>query len=359
VAFPALRRGGGTGTRSPRRAGDSAHPLGRWLRAGGPIRVVGLAGAVVPGLVLIGLLIELIVKAIPAIEYSGLHFLTSSTWSFGSQYSTPVTTNGLTHMQSEEFGALPQILGTLATSAIALIIAVPVSVGAALLIVERLPRRLAGIVGGFLELLAGVPSVLVGLWGALTLGPIVAAHVSPLIADSLGRIPGLTGFFGGSTGNGQGLFTSGLVLAVMVIPIIASTSRDLIRSVPVLPREGAVALGMSDFECARKVTLPWVATGIFGAVVLGLGRALGETIAVAMVCGVALGSLPTNLYGAMVTIAANIIQNLETAITDPMDISAFAELALVLMVITLLTNVVATMLVRRVSGTTLPVGRGL
>jgi phosphate transport system permease protein len=107
------------------------------------------------------------------------------------------------------------------------------------------------------------------------------------------------------------------------------------------------------------VTLPWVASGIVGAIVLGLGRALGETIAVAMVCGVALGSLPTNLYGAMITIAANIVQNLETAITDPMDVSAFAELALALMVITLLTNVVATLLVRRVSGTALPVGRGL
>ena len=328
------------------------------MRGGGPIRVLGLGGAVVPGLVLIGLLIELVIKAIPAIGYSGLHFLTSSTWSFGSQYATPVTTNGLTHMQGEEFGALPQILGTLATSAIALIVAIPVSLGAALLIAE-LPGRVAGIVGAFLELLAGVPSVLVGLWGALTLGPIIAAHVSPLIADTVGRIPGLTGVFGQSTGSGQGLFTSGLLLAVMVIPIIASTSRDLIRGVPVLTREGAVALGMSDLECARKVTLPWIASGIVGAVVLGLGRALGETIAVAMVCGVALGTLPTNLYGAMITIAANIVQNLDTAITDPMDISAFAELALALMVITLLANVVATLLVRRVSGTAIPVGRGL
>ena len=312
----------------------------------------------VPGLVLIGLLIELVIKAIPAIGYSGLHFLTSSTWSFGSQYATPVTTNGLTHMQGEEFGALPQILGTLATSAIALIVAIPVSLGAALLIAE-LPGRVAGIVGAFLELLAGVPSVLVGLWGALTLGPIVAAHVSPLIADTVGRVPGLTGVFGQSTGSGQGLFTSGLLLAVMVIPIIASTSRDLIRGVPALTREGAVALGMSDLECARKVTLPWIASGIVGAVVLGLGRALGETIAVAMVCGVALGTLPTNLDGAMITIAATSVQNLDTAITDPMDISAFAELALALMVITLLTNVVATLLVRRVSGTAIPVGRGL
>jgi phosphate transport system permease protein len=107
------------------------------------------------------------------------------------------------------------------------------------------------------------------------------------------------------------------------------------------------------------VTLPCVASGIVGAIALGLGRALGETIAVAMVCGVALGTLPTNLYGAMITIAANIVQNLDTAITDPMDVSSFAELALVLLVITLLANVAATFLVRRVSGTALPVGRGI
>jgi phosphate transport system permease protein len=349
MGFPALRRSGGTATPSLRWPGGSA----------GPIRVLGLCGALVPGLVLLALLAELVLKAIPAIGYSGLHFVTSSVWSFGAEYGTPVKSQGLIHMPDEEFGALPEILGTLATSAIALIIAVPVAVGAALLIVERLPRRLATLVGGFLELLAGVPSVLVGLWAAVTLGPIVARYVSPLIARSVGSLPGFGGVFGGSTGHGQGLFTSGLVLAVMVIPIIAATSRDLIRGVPILPREGAIALGMSDLECARKVTLPWVGSGILGAVVLGLGRALGETIAVAMVCGVALGSLPTNLYGSMITIAANIVQNLETAITDPMDLSAFAYLALVLMVITLLTNVVAALLVRRVSGTALPVGRGL
>ena len=145
----------------------------------------------------------------------------------------------------------------------------------------------------------------------------------------------------------------------MIIPIIAATTRDLIRGVPILPREGAIALGMSDAETARRVTLPWVGAGIIGAVVLGLGRALGETIAVAMTCGVALGTLPTNLYGAMITIAANIVQFLDTAITDKMDISAFAALALMLMVITLAANVIARLLVRRVSGTALPVGRGL
>jgi phosphate transport system permease protein len=358
MAVSVPRHGGGTGTPSLRRPGGPWTWLRTWLRAGGAIRVLGFSGALVPALMLLAVLITLVIKAIPAIQYSGLHFITGRVWNFGAEFGTPVKSDGLTHLPDEDFGALPEILGTLATSAIALIIAVPVSIGAALMVVERLPRQLASIVGGFLELLAGVPSVLVGLWGALTLGPIVAKYISPLIAHSIGRVPGF-GWLGGDTGNGQGLLTSGLVLAVMVIPIVASTTRDLIRGVPILPREGAIALGMSDFETARKVTLPWVGAGILGAVVLGLGRALGETIAVAMVCGVALGSLPTNLYGAMITIAANIVQNLTTAITDPMDVSAFAYLALVLMVITLLANVVAALLVRRVSGTALPVGRGL
>jgi phosphate transport system permease protein len=346
---------GGAGSPSPRRLGGA---LGAPLRNGSVIRWLGFGGAVIPLLMLGAVLITLIIRAIPAIEFSGWHFFSGTKWNFGSPYATPVTTNGVVHDAGESFGAVPEILGTLATSAIALIIGVPVAIGAALVIVERLPRRLANLTGLFLELLAGVPSVIVGLWGALTFGPFIAHDIAPAIADSVGKIPGL-GFVGGETGNGQGLLTSGLVLAVMIIPIVAATARDLIRGVPVLPREGAIALGMSDFECARRVTLPWVGAGLVGAVVLGLGRALGETIAVAMVCGVALGSLPTNLYGAMITIAANLVQNIDTAILDKMDISAFAYLALVLLVITLLTNVAARMLVRRVSGTALPVGRGL
>jgi phosphate transport system permease protein len=345
--------------------GAGTPPLGRLgatlrasLRNGDVIRWLGRGGAVVPLLMLLFVLATLVVKAIPAIRFSGTGFFTGTKWNFGSEYGTPVTTDGISHLPGESFGALPEILGTLATSAIALIIAVPVSIGAALAIVERLPKRVASVVGGFLELLAGVPSVIIGLWGALTFGPFIAHHISPIIEDIVPNWPGL-GAFHGDTGSGEGLLTSGLILAVMVIPIIAATTRDLIRGVPLLPREGAIALGMSDAECARRVTLPWVGSGIIGAVVLGLGRALGETIAVAMVCGVALGALPNNLYAAMITIAANIVQNLDSAITDKMDISAFAELALILMVITLATNVIARLLVRRVSGTALPVGRGL
>jgi phosphate transport system permease protein len=302
--------------------------------------------------------ITLLVEALPAVKFNGWSFFSASAWSFGSQYGAPITTGGISHQPGETFGAFPQVIGTLETSAIALIIAVPVSVGSALVIVERLPRKVASVVGGFLELLAGIPSVIIGLWGALTFGPFIAHYISPWIASHAPNVPVLS-FFRGNPGNGQGLLTSGLVLAVMVIPIIAATSRDLIRQVPLLPREGAVALGMSDFECARRVTLPWVGAGIVGAAVLGLGRALGETIAVAMVCGVALGQVPSNIYQSMITIAANIVQNLDSAIVSPLGIRTYAELGLVLLVITLAANVLARLLVRRVSGTALPVGRGL
>jgi phosphate transport system permease protein len=355
ASAPTVGSAGGAGNPPLRRAGGA---LRNFIHNGALIRWLGRGGAVVPVLMLGFVLITLILQAIPAIRFSGWHIFTGRTWNFGSQYAAPVTSGGITHLAGEQFGALPEILGTLATSAIALIIGVPVSIGAALVIVERLPKRVANVVGMFIELLAGIPSVIIGLWGALTFGPFLAHHISPWIASHAPDVPVLS-FFRGDPGNGEGLLTSGLILAVMVIPIIAATSRDLIRGVPILPREGAIALGMSDAECARRVTLPWIGSGLIGAAVLGLGRAIGETIAVAMVCGVALGSLPSNLYGAMITIAANIVQNLDTAITDRMDVSAFAELALILMVITLSTNVIARLMVRRVSGTALPVGRGL
>jgi phosphate transport system permease protein len=317
------------------------------------LRWIGFGGALIPSLMLGIILVVLFVKAWPAIQINGWGFFTKSIWHTGAQYGKTINSHGITYLSGQSYGALPQIVGTLETSLIALIIAVPVSIGAALVLVERLPRRLASIVGGFLELLAGIPSVVIGLWGVFTFGPFIANYIAPVLA----KIP--IPFFRGNVGHGQGLLVSGLVLAIMVIPIVASTSRDLIRQVPLLPREGAIALGMSDAECARRVTLPWVGAGLIGAVVLGLARALGETIAVAMVCGVALGQVASNLYAAMITIAANIVQNLDTVITDQLGVRTYAELALVLLIITLLANVLARFLVRRVSGTALPVGRGL
>jgi phosphate transport system permease protein len=324
------------------------------------IRWAGGVGAVIPLLALVFVLATLVIEALPATRLNGLHFFTATEWNQGNVYGNNVVTHGVPHPVGAYYGALPLIVGTLASSAIALIIAVPVSIGAALAIVERLPRRLASAVGMVLELLAGIPSVVVGLWGAFTFGPFIAHHIAPVIARNAPDLPVLD-YFRGDTGNGEGMLVSGLVLAVMIIPVIASTCRDLIRQVPLLPREGATALGMSDWECARRVTLPWVTSGIVGAVVLGLGRALGETMAVAMVSGAELGAMPANIYSAMTTIAATVVSQLDSALTDSTNfaVKTLAEASLVLMVIALLTNVAARALVRRASGTALPIGRGI
>src|SRR6266851_3030900 len=231
----------GGAAQPPSRPAGSA--LRTWLRNGYFVRWLGLIGAVIPTLMLGFILVILLVKAVPAIRFNGWGFFTKSVWNTGATYGKPVTSGGIKHLPGEKYGALPQIIGTLETSAISLIIAVPVSIGAALVVVERLPRRLASTIGMFLELLAGIPSVVIGLWGVLTFGPFIANYIAP----ALTHIP--IPFFQGDVGHGQGLLVSGLVLAVMVIPIIASTARDLIRQVPLLPREGAVALGMSDAEC--------------------------------------------------------------------------------------------------------------
>jgi phosphate transport system permease protein len=343
-------------------AGDVPRPrrLGGLFDGDNIAKRIGFLFALLPAAALLFVLITLLVKALPAIGFNGGSFFTKSIWSVGGYSSSVVNTGGVAHLEGQQFGVLPDIVGTVATAAIALVVAVPVSVGAALFIVERLPRRLASLVGAFLELLAGVPSVVIGLWGALTFGPFIAHDIAPFIARNVPDVPVLS-YFSGTTGNGLGELVSGLVLAVMVIPIVAATSRDLIRQVPILPREGAVALGMSDSQTARRVTLPWVGAGIVGAVVLGLGRALGETMAVAMTCGFALGAIPGNIYGAMTTVAATIVFQLDQAFSDPsgFELRTLAELALVLMVITLATNVIAAFLVRKVSGTALPVGRGL
>jgi len=311
-------------------------------------------------LALAGILAVLATKAFPAIRFNGLGFLTRVAWDPGNQYSGAVRTNGILHPVGASYGALPLIAGTIESSLLALVLAVPVSVGAALVIVEKLPPKMSSSVGTFLEVLAGIPSVVFGFWGVLTLGPVLARDVAPLIARHVPDVAVLD-FFGGSTGLGEGLLTSGTVLAVMIVPIVAATTRDLLRQVPALPKEGALALGLNDWEVSLKVSLPWVRSGIIGAAFLGLARALGETMAIAMVSGTVLGALPPNLYLPMTTIAATIVSQLDSAFTDGtgLYIATLAEAALLLAVITLAVNIAARLLVRRTSTTALPVGRGI
>jgi phosphate transport system permease protein len=346
--------GGGGGGAHPRRRATAWWRAERLLPHG--LRLVTLLPLVALGLIL-GVLAW---KSWPAVRFNGVGFFTHSEWSLGNLYAPIVTTNGVRHPPEATYGALPFIVGTLASSAIALILAVPVAIGTALIVVEKLPPRLSSSIGFCLEVLAGIPSVVFGLWGIFTLGPFLAHHVAPLWADHMPDVPVLR-FFRSPTGNGEGLFTAGVVLAIMILPIIAATTRDLLRQVPRATVEGALALGMTDAEALGAVTVPWVRSGVIGACVLGLGRALGETIAVLMVCGSLTGAEVHSFYGSFNTIAASIVNELDGAQTDAsgLALSSLAELGLVILVITLLANIGARMLVRRTSTTALPVGRGI
>ena len=188
-------------------------------RRGLAVRWAGGVSAVIPLLALVFVLATLVIEAAGAIRLNGLHFFTGTAWNPGNTYGDTVVTHGVAHPVAADYGALPLIVGTLASSAIALIVAVPVSIGAAFAIAQRLPRGLASAVSMVFELLAGIPSVVVGLWGAMTFGPFIAHHIAPLIARNAPNVPVLN-YFRGNTGNGEGMLVSGLVLAVMIIPII-------------------------------------------------------------------------------------------------------------------------------------------
>ncbi|MGO8825976.1 MAG: phosphate ABC transporter permease subunit PstC, partial [Acidimicrobiales bacterium] len=298
----------------------------------------------------------LAVKAWPAIRVNGWYFLYGRTWTYGNGYGAVVHTDGVAHPQGAQFGALAILWGTLASSLIAIVIALPLSVGAAFALTERLPTWISRPLGFAVEILAGIPSVVIGLWGILTFGPWLAKHVYPIIADNAPNVPVLR-YFRNPVGSGEGLLSAGIVLALMIVPIITSTTRDLFQQVPPLPKEGGSALGMTDWEVANKITLPWVRSGIIGATVLGLGRALGETIAVAMIGGAAL-RIPVNIYQPFTTVAATILTQLDGALTDGTGfaVATLAELALVLAVISVGVNLVARVIIRRTGRIGAPVG---
>ncbi len=219
-------------------------------------------------LLLVGILLSLIQGAWPAISKYGLSFLTSTTWD-------PV---------QEEFGGLVMVYGTLMTSLIALVIAVPVSFGIALFLTELSPAWLKRPLGTAIELLAAVPSIVYGMWGLLVFGPILSTYVQQPLQSLLSGVPYLGALVSGPP-VGIGILSAGIILAIMIIPFIASVMRDVFEVTPPLLKESAYGLGATTWEVMSKVVLPYTKAGVIGGIMLGLGRALGETMAVTFVIG--------------------------------------------------------------------------
>ncbi len=246
-------------------------PQGRARRSSLPDRIFGWvatgAALITLGL-LISILASLVVGAWPAISKYGLGFLTSSVWD-------PV---------KDEYGGLVMIYGTLATSFIALLIAVPVSFGIALFLTELSPAWLKRPLGTAIELLAAVPSIVYGMWGLLVFGPILATYVQQPLQNIFSDVPYVGALFSGPP-VGIGILSAGIILAIMIIPFIASVMRDVFEVTPVMLKESAYALGSTTWEVVSRVVLPFTRAGVVGGIMLGLGRALGETMAVTFVIG--------------------------------------------------------------------------
>jgi phosphate transport system permease protein len=280
--------------------------------------------ALIIAVILVALLIVLNINAWPAIQKFGVSFLTSLDWD-------PV---------KEVFGALPAIYGTLLSSIIALIIAVPISIGSAVFLSELAPAWIREPCSFLIEMLAAIPSVIIGLWGLFVLVPFIRSPIESWLGSHLGFLP----LFQGPP-FGLGFLAAGIILAVMVVPIITAVSRDVMRAVPVTQREAMYALGATRWETIYRTVLPYCRSGLLGAVILGLGRALGETMAVTMVIGNSY-ALTSSLFSPGVTIASKIASEFSEASGD-IYIGSLVELALVLFGITLLVNIIARLMVWR------------
>ncbi|MCL5068607.1 MAG: phosphate ABC transporter permease subunit PstC [Thaumarchaeota archaeon] len=291
--------------------------------------------------------LTLLVFSFQSMVVNGFHYFVSTLWNprlNGNVIS--LEWFGLTFhaLQGASYGIVVFLAGTLISSALAILFGVPLGFAIAILVSQYLPKRISPVISFFVELLAGIPSVIFGFWGILVLAPSIKQFEEYVLSRYLYFIPG----FGGPVYN-PGLLDAGIILALMIVPIIASMSRDAMIQTPEDLKDGARALGLTDWEITRKIVIPYARTGMFGSVVLGLGRALGETMAVAMVAGGALNILPVNVYSAIQTMSGFMAVQLDSAFTDPtgMYVSALMELALVLSIITIFVNVLARLIVRQ------------
>ena len=306
-------------------------------------RFTALLAGIVGGSLLV-IVAFLAIYAWPAVRLNGVGFLIGSSWNLGSLYGNPIVAHGQEILPGAHYAILFLIVGTLLSTLIALLLAVPFGVGAAIFLAEGVPPAMRPWASLLVELLAAIPSVVYGLWGYVVVIPFLARHVFPFLVRWFGFIP----FFGGPAGSGYGLLTAGLVLALMIVPLIAATLRDALVSQPAALREAALALGASRFETLRLALLPAVRRVLIGSSILATGRALGETMAVLMVSGNALNYLPGNIYTPISTMASFIVSQLDSAQQDPtgMAVRSLAEVALALCLISVLVNGVARVLVR-------------
>jgi len=275
---------------------------------------------------MLALVVELTTSAWPSIQRFGWKFLWTSVWD-------PV---------AEIYGAAPMIYGTLMSSFLALLLGVPLALGVAIFLTEFAPKWMRQPVAFLVELLAAIPSVVYGLWGIFVLIPFLRERVAPVLRAVLGWTPFFDGVFYGNS-----MLAGGIILAIMVVPYIAAVSREVLLAVPSSQREAALGLGATRWEAVWSAVLPYGRAGIMGAVMLGLGRALGETMAVTMVIGNR-HDIGVSLFQPAYTMAAAIANEFSEATTD-MYLSALFEVGLVLFVVTVIVNALARLLVWRVS----------
>jgi phosphate transport system permease protein len=275
-----------------------------------------------------GVVVALAAGAVPAFQKFGWGFLASDAWN-------PVKDN---------FGALPAIYGTLATSAIAMLIGIPVAFGIAVFLTELCPPALRRPIGTLIELLAAIPSIIYGIWGLFVLAPFLQLTVQPFLIDTLGELPVIGALFGGPP-LGLGILTAGIILGVMVLPFIAAVMRDVFLTVPPMLRESAYGVGATTAEVVRSIVLPYTRAGVIGGIMLGLGRALGETMAVTFVIGNA-HRIKVSLLAPGTTISATLANEFTEAVGQLYTSSLFA-LGFILFVITFIVLAIAKLLLLR------------
>ena len=309
---------------------DRAKVLQR-LRLGDVVfRHITRAAALAVLIILGGIIVSLVWGSLPALRTFGVSFLYQEVWN-------PVT---------EQFGAIAPIYGTIVTSLIAMLIAVPVGLFIALFLTELCPMWLRRPIGIAIELLAGIPSIIYGIWGLFVFAPFLQQYVQPFLIELFGNIPLLSILFAGPP-YGIGIFTAGLILAIMVLPFITSISRDVFEAVPPVLKEAAYGLGCTTWEVARYVVLPYTRVGVIGGIMLGLGRALGETMAVTFVIGNA-HRISGSLLAPGTTISATIANEFTEAVGD-LYTSALIALGLILFVITFIVLAIARLLLMRLN----------